>query len=390
MLFFNRRGDALRALCIYVDGGKGHYVPARAVSEELISSGVDTKLVEFFDYLRIRWIGWINKKYWRTMLKMPNLEKKLSRFNDSGSNGMELAVKFALRHCSQRLKDNLMEFRPDFVFATHPYASTILAEMFSALDISIPVYYFATDVFSAPVASICPKLQKFYIATEEGAEAVKRMGQDPDTIEICPFPLQKSVAESAVISKAEARKKLGLDESLFTLQLNLGGEGIGSLALLENIIKEKLPVQVVIIGGLSEESKKHIENIATHCEGRTAVYVKGFVSNVNEYLAASDIIAGRAGSNTIVEAIYAHRPFLITELVYTVIPSAAYLEKYHVGWNCENDVRKQMEIVRIYAGNPSLLDEMENSFRNVPIQYSARKLAELVVSDSIEYARNLI
>ena len=198
----------MKGLCVYVDGGKGHYVPAKAVADELCSMGVDTVLEEFFDYLDIRWIGRINKKYWRAMLKMPNLEKRLSKHNDSGSNGMELAVKFAISHCSRMLKANLEEFRPDFVFATHPYASTILSEMFDALDISIPVYYFATDVFSAPVASICPKLRKFYIATKEGAEIVKNMGQAPGSIELCPFPLQKSVADSVSLSKSAARRSL--------------------------------------------------------------------------------------------------------------------------------------------------------------------------------------
>ena len=375
----------MKALCVYVDGGKGHYVPAKAVTEELVAIGVESVLEEFFDYLDIRWLGKLNKKYWRAMLHMPNLEQKLSKHNDRGSNGMELAVKFAIRHCTEKLQDNLDKFRPDFVFATHPYASTILSEMFSYLGITIPVYYFATDVFSAPVAAICPKLRKFLIATEEGAEAVRKLGQLSGTIEVCPFPLQKTVAKSTLLSKTEARKKLGLNISLFTLQLNLGGEGIGSIALLEAIIKEKLPIQVLILGGLSSDLKKHIEKISKHSEGCTSVLVKGFVSNVNEYLAASDIVAGRAGINTIVEALYAHRPFLITELVYTVIPSAAFIEKYHVGWNCENNLEKQMKIIHKYVNQPFLLDEMESSFDSIPIRYSANALAQLIVTDAIKY-----
>ena len=97
----------MKALCVYVDGGKGHYVPAKAVTEELVAIGVESVLEEFFDYLDIRWLGKLNKKYWRVMLHMPNLEQKLSKHNDRGSNGMELAVKFAIRHCTEKLQDNL-------------------------------------------------------------------------------------------------------------------------------------------------------------------------------------------------------------------------------------------------------------------------------------------
>ena len=375
----------MRGLCVYVDGGKGHYVPAKAVQEELQAMGIDTVLEEFFDYLDIRWMGRINKSFWRTMLRMPALERHISKFNDSDSNGMEWAIKFADKHCTRMLQANLEEFRPDFVFATHPYASTVLSEMFDYLGIDIPVYYFATDVFSAPVAAVCDKLRRFYISTEEGVEVVRSMGQARNTIELAPFPLQRSVADVRKLDKKGTRKKLGLDADLFTLQINLGGEGLGSLYLLESLIKKNIPMQIVILGGMDKNMSKKINGIIDK-SGNTdvRVYCKGFVNNVDEYLAASDIIAGRAGINTIVEAMYAHRPFLITELVYTVIPSADYVEKYKVGWNCTGKRKESVEIVLDYAEHPEKLAELDANFNRIPIEFSARLLAEKVASDAIE------
>ena len=197
----------MKGLCVYVDGGKGHYVPAKAVMESLNEMGVETHLEEFFSYLDIKWIGKINKFYWRSMLRMPGLERKLSKHNDADSNGMELAVNMARKLCTKKLLSRLDEFRPDFIFATHPYASTILPEMLYSAGINIPVYYFATDVFSAPVATICDKLRRFYIVTEEGKERVLKMGQKPDTVVLSPFPLQKSVAKG----KSYRKKKLGIN-----------------------------------------------------------------------------------------------------------------------------------------------------------------------------------
>ena len=375
----------MRGLCVYVDGGKGHYVPAKAVQEELQAMGIDTVLEEFFDYLDIRWMGRINKSFWRTMLRMPALERHISKFNDSDSNGMEWAIKFADKHCTRMLQANLEEFRPDFVFATHPYASTVLSEMFDYLGIDIPVYYFATDVFSAPVAAVCDKLRRFYISTEEGVEVVRSMGQARNTIELAPFPLQRSVADVRKLDKKGTRKKLGLDADLFTLQINLGGEGLGSLYLLESLIKKNIPMQIVILGGMDKNMSKKINGIIDK-SGNTdvKVYCKGFVNNVDEYLAASDIIAGRAGINTIVEAMYAHRPFLITELVYTVIPSADYVEKYKVGWNCTGKRKESVEIVLDYAEHLEKLAELDANFNGIPIEFSARLLAEKVASDAIE------
>ena len=82
----------MRGLCVYVDGGKGHYVPAKAVQEELQAMGIDTVLEEFFDYLDIRWMGRINKSFWRTMLRMPALERHISKFNDNFTSQIFLLI----------------------------------------------------------------------------------------------------------------------------------------------------------------------------------------------------------------------------------------------------------------------------------------------------------
>ena len=63
----------MRFLCVYVDGGKGHYIPAKAVQEQLISMGHEAELVEFFELFNIKWIGKINKKLWRLMLRSPKI-----------------------------------------------------------------------------------------------------------------------------------------------------------------------------------------------------------------------------------------------------------------------------------------------------------------------------
>ena len=89
--------------------------------------------------------------------------------------------------------------------------------------------------------------------------------------------------------------------------------------------------------------------------------------------------------NTLEEAFYLRRPFLITELVYTVIASASYVEKYKVGWNASHDVARQLEIIRTYSSNPALLDEMDRNFDLIPMEYDASALAKMVVDDAQSY-----
>ena len=378
----------MKGLCVYIKAGKGHYIPARAVHEQLESIGIESELVDFFSYLDIEWMERLNQGMWRLMLKLPFLEEHLFRSLDRSGWGIRFVEKTIDRLRRQRLASLIASSRPDFIFATHPYPGTVLSTMLHDMGEDIPVYFYSTDVFSAPAVSICPYLRKFLIPTEEGAGRVQAMGQDPDSIMLCPFPLQQSVADQPRLGKREARRMIGLKEDIFTLQLNLGGEGLGSLGLLEDILKEDLPVQVVIIGGIRPAMERRIRRVIEQHRGHNAsVHIRGFVDNVSDYLAASDVIAGRAGINTIVEAIYAHRPFLITELVYIVTASAEYIEKHGVGWNAAGSREKQIRIVRDLLSDPSLLDSASSAFGSVPIEYSARHLAEMVAADAEAYQR---
>lgn len=380
----------MKGLCVYIKAGKGHYVPAKAVHEQMVRIGVDSSLVDFFDYLDLHWMETLNQTAWRIMLRIPFIEKHLFRSLDSSGWGIRTVIALVRKFGGKKLRRNISESRPDFIFATHPYPGTVLSTLLHEMGEDIPVYFYSTDVFSAPAVSICPYLRKFLIPTEEGVERVKALGQAEDTIMLSPFPLQSSVADVPRLSKAEARRRIGINEDKFTLQLNLGGEGLGSLNLLEDILREDLPVQIVIIGGIKKEMRHKLDRIIReHREKNTEVLIRGFIDNVSEYLAASDVIAGRAGINTIVEAIYAHRPFLITELVYIVIHSAEYVEKYGVGWNATGDRDKQIAIIRSLVTHPENLAKLDENFSKVPIEYSAMKLARIVTDDAALYSNHM-
>ena len=373
----------MKGLCVYVDGGKGHYIPAKAVQEKLCKKGHDVTLIEFFDLFSLKLVGKVNKNVWRLMLRMPRYEESFSKHNDQESQGMRIASWFCRNFKKRKMRKIIEKYKPDFFFTTHPYPDRFISEILHKLGIDIPVYYFASDVFSAPMASICPFLKKFYISTEEGVSIVKKLGQPETSVKLVPFPLQAACADSPKLSKQQARKILGLDEDLFTLQINFGGEGLGTTGLLKELKKSTIPMQILLIGGMDDSTKQRLSRIAQDFPPHVIVHVIGFVNNVNEYNYAADIIAGRAGINTILEAIYAHRPFLITELVYTVLASADYVEKYNVGWNAALDFVLQASIINKYANNPGLLDDLDKNFSKVPIVYDAHKLADIVIEDTL-------
>ena len=104
---------------------------------------------------------------------------------------------------------------------------------------------------------------------------------------------------------------------MFTLLINLGGEGIGTIAFLEALEQQGTHVQVVLVGGMREQEKREFKELAGRCRA-VRVHAAGFVDNIYEYLYACDIVVGKAGINAMLEAIYLRRPFLVTTVYYTV------------------------------------------------------------------------
>lgn len=375
----------MNILCIYVDGGKGHYIPAKAVEEQLTAMGHNAVLIDFFDFLGIRFIGRINKYVWRKLLEHSDYEMKFSKRNDQNTNEIRIVSRILRATRMRRFRKMIKKYSPDMIFTTHPYPGFFLAELAYYSDIKVPVTYYATDVFSVPMSAVCNHLYSMYVSTKEGFDSALERGQNPQTLFLSPFPLQSSCKNSRKMSKTEARHLLNLEENTFTLQINFGGEGVGASDLLSAMGEIKSRIQVIIIGGIEEKTKEELERIISTLPENVLIHLAGFVTNVNDYLNACDIIAGRSGINTLVEAFYLRRPFLITELVYTVVASADYVEKYKVGWNASHDVQKQIEIIRQYADNPALLDDIDKNFDNIPIVYDAAALARQIVKDCEDY-----
>lgn len=373
----------MRFLVLYVDGGKGHYVPAKAVTEQLEAMGHEVVMENFFTFMKLDTMGKINKKAWKTMLKHTGFENKFSKGTDQDTGKITGFAKLVNIIRKKRFRKKINSFRPDMVFTTHPYPEIVVSEMMKWNGFDIPVSYYATDVFSVPVSTISDKISRFYVSTEEGVESARSQGQPAGSLRLCPFPLQANLKDSPVLSKAEARKRLGLAEDVFTLQLNFGGEGVGSFALLKALKDIGRKMQVVVLGAFDDRTRARLQQIADDMPAEVDVRVVGFVSNVNEYLAACDVIAGRAGINTIVEAFFLRRPFLITELVYTVMASADYVVSHKVGWNANGDVEKQVEALKSCVDGPKVLEDFNRNFDALPITYDAKGLAEMLVEDTI-------
>jgi len=110
------------------------------------------------------------------------------------------------------------------------------------------------------------------------------------------------------------REKHGLDPDRTTILVSAGGFGVGPVERLVGALLElRHPAQVVVICGRSEELRGRLDGLAAaHPSTHPVVLtVVGYTTEMDEYMAAADLLVGKPGGLTTSEALARGLPMVI-------------------------------------------------------------------------------
>jgi processive 1,2-diacylglycerol beta-glucosyltransferase len=169
----------------------------------------------------------------------------------------------------------------------------------------------------------------------------------------------------------------------FTVLLNLGGEGIGTTDFLEEVQKRNLDWQIITVGTLSSSTKLQYKRFKEKYPS-FPLHTPGFVDNIQDYICACDVQAGKAGANALMESLYLKRPFLISSLLYTAKPTTEFFKRHKVGW-VENTIEKQVDILQAYSEDSQAQEAMKEAFKKLPTTFDSDAFARMIVKDAEKF-----
>jgi len=113
-------------------------------------------------------------------------------------------------------------------------------------------------------------------------------------------------------SKQEARTALGIAVEPFTVLVTSGGVGAGNLRELVIELERAYPEQqFLVVTGKNAALRQELQALGLGANVR----IYGFVDNMEELMAASDVIVTKAGPGTLMEALVMRRPVIVTQAV---------------------------------------------------------------------------
>ena len=304
-------GAPVRILIVYSRVGGGHLSAARALAEELDSTGgAVTRLVDaYVDCGRFpltrfpaayAWLARDHPRWWSTLYhgtrRGPAPELLLHPFLDRG------------------LRRVLRAERPDVVISVLPVVNGLVAA--AAAQVGAPCDVVFTDWNAIHPLWVARGVRHYTAPTESARADALRFGARPECVDVVGIPVRRAFQAAAVASQVSDAQitRLGLEPARFTILAMVGAEGSpGALRSIARLARldHGLDVQMIVVCGRNESLRRRVAALPR----RVPLRAVGFVDNVAELMRAADVLVTKAGGLTLAEAFCAGVPVVVHDLL---------------------------------------------------------------------------
>jgi 1,2-diacylglycerol 3-beta-galactosyltransferase len=306
-----------RILFLMSDTGGGHRAAAEAISaalKEKHGDQVEVQLADVFKHYSMFPFNRMPELYpvvikrgkfiWRLGYRSSN--RKINAQKHLVMRSVNLGLRRGLRRLLLRETD------ADVIVSVHPIFNIPAMSVLRTQTSRPPFMTVITDLVSTHIFWYEKTADRILVPTQPAYDRGIGFGIPPEKMRVTGLPVHPRFT-AGLIDKREARERLGWDKSRITIMMVGGGEGMGPLyAIARRIDRLKLPnVQLAIIAGRNEILKTRLES----CSWNQPTHVYGFVSNMPELMAASDLLVTKAGPGTISEACLSGLPMILSDAI---------------------------------------------------------------------------
>jgi 1,2-diacylglycerol 3-beta-galactosyltransferase len=302
-------GRPKNLLILTADTGGGHRSAAEAIAEaatHLYSDAFQTEIVDALAHHMPFPLNRLDLLYAPVVSHTPWLWQYLWQLTASPRRTGWLVA--TLRSWVEpTLRRLFLTAQPDAVISVHPAFNHLGLWALRRMGLKTPFVTVVTDLVRAHALWLCPQVDLCLTATGEARQDAFRAGLPPDRIRVTGLPVSLRFSQCQP-DKQRARTLLSLHPDLPTVLLMGGGEGVGRLYEVARTLAEAhLPAQMVVIAGRNGRLRRRLEAV----DWQIPTHVTGFVSNVPQWMAATDVLVTKAGPGVLSEAFIAGLPLVL-------------------------------------------------------------------------------
>lgn len=249
----------------------------------------------------------------------------------------------------------LIQSSPDYVISTHFLPSEISGYLKRNQKIKSKLLTVITD-FGVHPFWICEGTDFYVAASDYTKEQLLIEGLPNESIKVLGIPVEQKFLEQ--YDRNTLLKNFGLTSDKFTILIVTGSFGIGPIEEIVDLLHKD--VQILAVCARNKRLYRRLKN-----KDYPQVKVFGFVDNIHEFMAASDIIVTKPGGLTISEALSRESmPLFISTIAGQEAENARVLERYGAGVKIKN-IRRLRDVILDYKTHPDKLIGIKEKIRKI-------------------------
>ena len=322
--------------------GGGHISLAEAIRDQ-VQKKYEVEIIDpqpgvvHFHYRTVsRHALWL----WEAEFKLSDGTKRAQVAHEVAKNTLAIPIARAIRHS-----------RPDLVISTYPFLTSEVLFAMRLFRIQRPFAMLFSDPNGVHRAWLTEKrAHATFAPTRETYEQALASGFDAARTYFTGWPVRGQFYHAQPVPL----ERLNLDPKRFTVFLQGGGEVAARFSTtVENLLTVD-GIQIILACGTNH-------GLLRQFHGRRNIHALPFTREIAQYIAAADVVMGKAGPNMLFESVTLGKPFIAT----AYIPgqeevNLEFIQRHGLGWVALL-TPEQRELLGKLSASPNMLTEMKKT-----------------------------
>ncbi len=313
---FGRDGQRIPLLFLVSDTGGGHRSAAQAVAQALDRQYSGRFAPIIYDPLlgpgTAVGLRWLARLYGPAIRLTPWLWGLLWQSCNSPRR-LAWVRRTVLRPAYRSVAAAVEVHQPAVIVAFHPFTTEPAARARNSRAPEASMITVVTDLVTAHLSWRDADVDRLIVPSAPLRQRCRLDGMAADRCPEIGLPVAAEFARPPARpgERRALRRALGLRDERFLVLLTGGAEGSGGIyRRAATIIRRTDDVDVAVICGRNDVLRRRLVRLAARANNRLAV--RGFVTNMADWMRTADVVVGKAGPGTIAEAACCAAPLVLT------------------------------------------------------------------------------
>ncbi|MEK7468202.1 MAG: glycosyltransferase [Planctomycetota bacterium] len=294
----------MKLLILAASAGAGHLRAAQALEAAAreMRPDLEVRNHDALDFTPKLFKKWYAQSYLEAVNHIPKVWGYFYEYYDKKSASSKTAkvMRVLDRFNAGGLYKLVEEFKPDRILTTHFLPSNVLLSSKRKERASLPPISVCITDYDVHFFWIHEQVSRWYVGSEEVRWQVHRKGIPLERIIVAGIPIHPVFSKER--SRAAAAQAAGLDAGMPTVLVLSGGFGVGAVGdTVAQVLKAPGNFQVAVVCGRNEDLRKQLSAIQAPSGKR--LEVRGFVTDMENYLTSADFVVTKPGGLSVSEAI---------------------------------------------------------------------------------------